>query len=102
MVLLGQLHANNIYVIKIQPNGTLAWAISMTGTSINVCNSLVVDMNSNAIYAGGYYARRLVIGDTWLLNSNYLNYFLAKFSPQRDLLWYVLSFPARMCASARG
>lgn len=87
IVLVGDLHENNIYFIKLDRHGNLAWGFSMTGTSINVCNSVAIDPNTDMIYAAGYYARKLVIAQAAVLDSNYLNFYLARFDPSGNLEW---------------
>ena len=93
--LYGQLHENNIYLIKLDQNGYLSWGIPMKGTAINVCNAIAVNMNTNDIYAAGYYAKKLLVSDTTILDSNYLNFYLAKFNSEGQLQWYHMPFCAK-------
>src|SRR5690606_31799975 len=55
-ILEGNRYVSNIFFVKYSPQGTMLWATSANGNSVNLCNSIAIDPKTDTIYAVGYFA----------------------------------------------
>jgi hypothetical protein len=81
----------NTFIAKYDTNGNFIWAKQATlannGNSAIYASSLAAD-NSGNIYVTGYFLDTVYFGADKLKTSpNYLDFFLAKFNPNGNVVW---------------
>jgi len=74
------------YVSKTDRYGQFQWGVQIGGVTNDVCRDIDVDSLGN-VYVIGVFADTLYIGDTLLVTAGVEDAFLAKLSPDGDLMW---------------
>lgn len=83
------IYHNNadIFIVKYDANGNVAWAKSVGGDASDYANSITADAQNN-IYITGSFASSFVTFDSdTLTNSGSTNLFIAKFDTDGNTLW---------------
>ncbi len=83
------LIADDIFIVKYNPAGTVLWAKSAGGTYFDAPSSLTTDAFGNVYMAGAFQSNDINFGTTTLTNANqYSNdIFLAKYDSIGNILW---------------
>lgn len=80
----------DIFLTKIDPSGTVLWAIQAGGPSDDSGEALALDATDN-IYVTGWFYNSATFGSTdgknLLVNGSWQNIFLAKYNPSGVLAW---------------
>ncbi len=75
-----------IFLIKIDPDGQVCWGTAIGGTGIKRAGAVGADQAGN-VWICGFFGGLLTIGDTTLAALGDTDLFLAKYSPEGQLLW---------------
>jgi hypothetical protein len=74
------------FFAKTGPEGDLSWVQTFGGTGFDEGFSIANDLNDNVIISGRFQGSAQ-IGDTILVCPNSLDFFLAKFTSEGNLIW---------------
>lgn len=86
----GNSSSSAVFLAKYDPNGNVLWAISAGGNEEDISNGIATDANGNVCITGGFMSDSITLGSTTLYNATTNlaeDVFVAKFSPDGDLLW---------------
>ena len=77
----------DVFVVKYDATGNVAWAKNFGGVGADVGNSLSADTDGNIIVTGYFSCPSLIFGADTLLNASGYNMFVVKYNPQGNLIW---------------
>jgi hypothetical protein len=77
---------NDLFIIKLDPNGSVIWAKSAGGTQSDYGKSISIDSNGNAIVTGYSQSPTLTIGSSTLSNVGQ-GVLVVKYDPNGTVLW---------------
>ena len=80
-------YLSDIFVVKYDPLGNVAWAKSFGDSNNDVANSICVDTAGNVYIAGNYSSTRLRFGATTLINTGGADMFVTKLDPAGNVRW---------------
>eukprot|EP00005_Dracoamoeba_jomungandri_P001855 CAMPEP_0174257452 /NCGR_PEP_ID=MMETSP0439-20130205/6583_1 /TAXON_ID=0 /ORGANISM="Stereomyxa ramosa, Strain Chinc5" /LENGTH=579 /DNA_ID=CAMNT_0015340543 /DNA_START=59 /DNA_END=1795 /DNA_ORIENTATION=+ len=83
--LYGGKFDTNIFWVKYSSNGQIAWVQNAIGSSVSICSAVAVNQQTNEVFSVGYFVKSLTFDR--VINSDYLNYFLAKFTETGAVEW---------------
>lgn len=82
---------DDIFIVKYDAFGNVAWAKSAGGAASDVGNSISVDANGNSYLIGGFNSSSIVFGNTTLTNDdgsgNSPDIFIVKYDVAGNVLW---------------
>ncbi|WP_099019480.1 hypothetical protein [Marinicella litoralis] len=78
---------SDIYVIKINPNGSVAWAVKAGGPSEDIATSITVDDADNVYIGGSHYGITDFGGETLTTSNTVKNGFVAKINASGSFVW---------------
>ena len=78
--------AVDLFVVKYDPDGNQIWAKSAGGGNVDVAYAIATDTASN-VWVAGYFGDQARFQDTTITAAGNSDLFLAKYSPQGDVLW---------------
>ena len=78
--------SGDMFIAKYDPDGTLIWAKSAGGTSLDVGRGIAVDSDGNS-YITGHFFFSANFGDTTLTADGGNNIFIVKYDPDGMLIW---------------
>lgn len=71
------------YVVKYDDQGQALWALTLTGSGVDVCRDLSMDAAGNVYVTGDFSSPTLTIGSITLTGNGYENIFVAKIHHRR-------------------
>lgn len=80
----------DIFITKVDPSGTVLWAIQAGGSSDDSGQALALDATDNIYVTGWFYNSATfgsIDGNNLLVNGGSQNVFLAKYNPSGVLAW---------------
>ncbi len=77
---------DQLYLIKLDPNGVPIWAKQSTGTDKTYPTSIVIN-NSNQVYLTGILFDRTTLIDTTITPTTWNTPFIARLDTDGDLIW---------------
>lgn len=77
-----------LFLLKLNEAGQPLWGLTINGTALKGVSGVQTDASGN-VWIAGFFAGQLLLGDVTLTASGQTDLFLAKFSPQGNLLWAV-------------
>lgn len=75
-----------IFIAKYDTNGQLTWGKSLSGGGLKDADAIACDQEGN-IFLTGHFQDSLTVVDTTLYASGRTDFFLAKLSPDGNLIW---------------
>jgi len=84
--LTAQVGVRAIFLLKYDANGNIEWANSISGTMAKQANDLALDNEGNVLLTG-FFQDSLLLGNQTLVSQGERDIFVAKFSPEGQLLW---------------
>ena len=75
-----------IFVVKYNSSGQLIWGKSLNGDGLKDADAIACDQEGN-IFLAGHFQDSLTVMDTTLYASGRTDFFLAKLSPNGNLIW---------------
>jgi hypothetical protein len=78
-----------IFVAKLDPNGTVLWAVQSSGDSSDVATSIVCDSLGNVSITGHTYSSTLTFGTQTINTTALENMFVAKFDNSGNILYAI-------------
>ncbi len=80
---------SDIFLVKLDPSGTVLWAKTFGGADGDQGNSVAVDTSGNVILTGWFTSPTITFGSTVLTNAGTTSsdLFIAKFNPSGNLIW---------------
>lgn len=80
----------DIFVVKVDPEGSAVWATSAGGTWDDTGLNLAVDDNGNCFVTGLFQSDQITFGTTTLVNAGLANdVFVVKYNAQGNVQWAV-------------
>ncbi len=86
----GNAGSNDIFIVKYNAAGTMLWAKSAGGTSIDRGQSISTDASGNVYFTGGFQSATITFGTTTLTNAGsagIYDIFIAKYDAAGTVLW---------------
>lgn len=78
---------NDMFVAKLDSNGTPLWASSAGGSQPETAVSIAVDSAGFSYVTGNYSSSMITFGGTTLLNNGYYDVYVVKYSPSGTVVW---------------
>ena len=77
---------DDIFIVKLDPNGNPLWAVQAGGTYFDEAYNIATDKTGN-IYVTGVFSRTAVFGSVSLQSYGSADVFAAKYNPGGKLIW---------------
>jgi len=87
----------DLFLVKNNSQGDVLWAISFGGTSLDFSNKVTSDGSGNIIITGAFRSESIIFGDYTLTNNGMEAFFIAKISPEGNVLWASSAFNENNC-----
>jgi len=79
---------SDVFVVKYDSSGTVLWAKSVAGTSIDYGKGISTDVNGNIFVTGWFYSPSITFGTITLINAGTdYDVFVAKYDASGNVLW---------------
>jgi len=87
LIKTGIAGSRDVYLAKIDSNGTVVWARSVKGNDDETGGELSIDTTGNIYTCGQFSSYSINIGGTILYNSGDVDIFFTKYAPDGNLIW---------------
>ena len=77
----------DMFIVKYDAAGNVAWAKSAGGTSADEANSIATDDNGNVLVTGSFKDSTITFGTTTLTNAGNSDMFIVKYDATGNVVW---------------
>lgn len=77
----------SIFLVKYSSSGNVIWAKKADGNFSDVGNGITIDNNGYVYVTGGFASSIIYFDSISLINTGYVNVFIAKYNPNGKVIW---------------